>query len=48
MPGADAAEEARKLSLDPALAGANSEERRNLPLSLPDAVYVDAKQTRQT
>ncbi len=45
VPAADAAEEAGELILDlPRLwSGANQKERRNLLLSMLDAVYVDAK-----
>ncbi len=48
VPNADAAEEAGKLILDlPKLwTGANQEERRKLLISMIDAVYVDAKQTK--
>ncbi|MFC1907259.1 hypothetical protein ACFLW8_04155 [Chloroflexota bacterium] len=48
IPAADAAEEAGKLIQDlPRLwAGANQEERGKLLLSMLEAVYVDAKQTK--
>ena len=48
VPAADAAEEAGKLILNlPKLwAEANQEEKRKLLLSMLDAVYVDAKQSK--
>ena len=48
IPGANAAEEARKLLLDlPKLwEAANPEEQRRLLLTMLDAVYVDAKKTK--
>ena len=48
VPAADAAEQAGKLllNLKQLWAGANLEERRELLLSMLDAVYVDAKKTK--